>query len=126
VGPNPAEGTRDNAPGSNDRAVLVRPASRGWHSVGAPFNGRLLCRQGRRDFGSRHDAGSSPARPTHACLVVVAARILGKDVDGVQFSGQALHVTVVSAASTRPCQGLSASSNLAANTVAFKSPAFLA
>src|SRR6266702_6386740 len=39
------------APGSNDRADLVSPASRGWHSAGAPLAG---CSVGRGAMALNH------------------------------------------------------------------------
>jgi hypothetical protein len=65
-----------------------KPGTRVRHLLEA-LDGRLLCRQGRRDFESRHDAGSSPARPAHACLVITAARLLGTEAVRVRFPGQA-------------------------------------
>ena len=55
---------------------------------GEARGGRWGNRQTRSAL-TREFPGSRPGRPAHACLVVTAARALGKGVDGVQFSGQA-------------------------------------
>jgi hypothetical protein len=101
----------------------------------AAHGGRLLCRQGRRRLERRNDAGPSPARPAHAFRIGVRSPLVwacspgrhrGKAPRGCSSAGRAqrsqrwgrgfearrpLHVTVVSAVSTRPRQGFRAGSN---------------